>query len=93
MRTMLNRLVLAPAPMGTMLNGLGSSCGPAELCLRRAESLLSGKHLNKNSARFKHSSAGPQLEPSLLSMVLIGAGARTSRLNRVLMAEPSIILC
>ena len=37
MRTKLNRLVLAPAPIRTMLNRLGSSCGPAELCFKRVE--------------------------------------------------------
>ena len=47
-RTMLNRQVPAPIPTGTMLNRLGSSCGPAELCLKRAEFLLRCLPLNKD---------------------------------------------
>ena len=54
MRTMFNRLVLAPAPMRTMLNRRGSSCGPADLCLKRVEFLLRYLPLNRDidSSRF-----------------------------------------
>ena len=45
---MLNELALAPAPVRTMLNRLGSSCGLAELCSERAEFLLRCLLLNKD---------------------------------------------